>query len=154
MFRVHLLYIVHLVVGSVCGCVCSVCSVYDALGSRQCVCLWSVCSVYDRATGSVHRANKHKIEALRTRACFSFSFFPFLFACLKIEDWEHAFFCFLLFEDWELGRRPALNPWDYLTVLRVALYSWQLNIIRTHIAFQKFNWYFTICRSFNPTLWF
>ena len=68
-FMVHLLYIVHLVVGSVC---------------EVCVCI--LYSVYDRATGSVHRANKQKIEAVRTRACFSFCFFPLLFACLKIED--------------------------------------------------------------------
>ena len=84
---------VHLV-GCAVWLIGSLCSVYSAnvvhcaLGSRQCVCLCvcSVCSVYDRATGSVHRANKQKIEAVRTRACFSFCFFPLLFACLKIED--------------------------------------------------------------------
>ena len=96
---------VHLV-GCAVWLIGSLCSAYGALfldcalGSSKCVCeCGSVCSVYDRATGSVHRANKQKIEAVRTGACFSFCFFPFLFARLKIEDWEHAFFSFLLFED-------------------------------------------------------
>ena len=112
-----------LVVGSVCACEVCVVFMIEQL---------AVCT----------EQTNTRLRLWGRERVFLFVFFPLLFACLKIEDWEHAFFLFfMLFEDWELGRRPALNPWDCLTVLRVALYTWQLHIIQIRIAFQKFNWY-------------
>ena len=114
----------HLVVGSVCVCVCV-----------KCVqCLWS-------CNWQCAPSKQTEDWGCEDASVFFFLFFSFVI-CL-FEDWglRTCLFLFFMFEDWELGRRPALNPWDYLTVLRVALYTWQLNIIQAHIAFQKFNWY-------------
>ena len=135
------------------GSAWSVCTVYDAfvldcaLGSVcVCVCV-SVCAcevcvvfmIVQLAVCTEQTNTRLRLWGRERVFLFVFSLCYLLVWRLRIENMP--FFCFLLFKDWELGRRPALNPWDYLTVPRVALYTWQLNIIQVHIAFQIFNWY-------------